>query len=172
MSGSRKWTLWRQDDNGSSAMIVGGLSKEDAESRRSELEARGHKQYYWVEPEKIEMPTALNLVVLRSEDIEASRSFYELLGIQFKRHKHGAGAEHYASESSSTVFEIYPVVNLPSVGARVGFKVHSVDATIGLLTSRGYEILSVPKDSPWGRRAVARDPDGHSVELVTPPNDC
>ncbi|MEO0934126.1 MAG: VOC family protein [Cyanobacteria bacterium J06641_2] len=27
-------------------------------------------------------------------------------------------------------------------------------------------ILSPPKDSPWGRRAVILDPDGHKIELV------
>lgn len=50
----------------------------------------------------------LNLVVLRSPDIERARRFYEALGLAFFRHRHGKGAEHYASENGLFVFEIYP----------------------------------------------------------------
>ncbi len=45
------WTLWREDDNGARAAITRGLSRAEAESRLAELEARGHKQYYWLEPD-------------------------------------------------------------------------------------------------------------------------
>ena len=51
----------------------------------------------------------LNLLVLRSTDIEAARRFYELLGLSFTRHAHGSGPEHYAHEDERGVFEIYPV---------------------------------------------------------------
>jgi hypothetical protein len=30
----------------------------------------------------------------------------------------------------------------------------------------GTNTLTSPRDSPWGRRAVIRDLDGHSVELI------
>jgi len=36
-----------------------------------------------------------------------------------------------------------------------------------LVRAAGAEIVNGPHDSPWGRRAVVRDFDGHTVELVT-----
>ncbi|YCM43434.1 VOC family protein [Verrucomicrobiaceae bacterium 227] len=109
-----------------------------------------------------------NLFVIRASDIEASKDFYELLGLRFTLHKHGKGAEHYAWESPAFVFEIYPESGTSSEGARVGFSVPDVDSTIANLRDAGCKVVSDPKDSPWGRRAVVRDPDGHSVELTTP----
>lgn len=49
MTDNSRWTLWRQDDNGSSAVIATSLTKEAAKARMAELEARGHKQHYWIE---------------------------------------------------------------------------------------------------------------------------
>ncbi|MDA7907947.1 VOC family protein [Akkermansiaceae bacterium] len=161
-----KWTLWRQDDYGSCAIIERHLKKSVADSRLRELEERGHKQHYWIERENFDGSPRMNLVVIRSQDVEASKSFYEKIGLTFERHMHGKGAEHYASESSAFVFEIYPDSGTPSSGARVGFSVSDVDSTIEALRETGIEIVAEPKDSPWGRRAVVRDPDGHSVELT------
>ncbi|MFN0127661.1 MAG: VOC family protein [Verrucomicrobiales bacterium] len=163
-----KWSLWRQDDNGSSVIIEQHLDKVDADSRLSELEARGHKQHYWIEPEPFHPSPSLNLVVIRARDIDASKTFYEHFGLTFRRHKHGKGPEHYACESPSCVFEIYPESGLSSSGARIGFSVSEVDSTVEALRGAGEVIITEPTDSPWGRRAVIRDPDGHSVELTEP----
>ena len=51
---------------------------------------------------------ALNLVVIRAEDIDRAAAFYGLLGLEFQKHRHGSGPEHYASEERGIVFEIYP----------------------------------------------------------------
>ena len=53
-----------------------------------------------------------------------------------------------------------------SAGTRLGFRVDSVDAALSALEAEGGQIVSLPKDSPWGRRAVLRDLDGHTVELI------
>ena len=45
----RKWTVHRQDDNGNRFVVQAGLRREDAEGLVAILEARGHKQVYWVE---------------------------------------------------------------------------------------------------------------------------
>jgi uncharacterized glyoxalase superfamily protein PhnB len=70
------------------------------------------------------------------------------------------------------VFEIYPIGSeqQPTTSTRIGFSVDDVDTVIRLLEEVGGKVISTPKDSEWGRRAVIKDLDGHSVELITPPN--
>ncbi len=115
-------------------------------------------------------PPHLNLVVLRSSDIERAASFYRQMGLLFTRDAHGSGPEHYTSETSGLVFEIYPLTtkSSPTSGTRIGFKVDSVDAVVELLSRIGATVVTPPADSEWGRRAVVKDFDGHIVELATP----
>ncbi|HEV7298934.1 MAG TPA: VOC family protein [Tepidisphaeraceae bacterium] len=112
----------------------------------------------------------LNLVVLRVSDIDRSAAFYGLLGLTFTKHAHGSGPQHYASESDGFVFELYPATaeQPVSASARIGFTVADVDdATSKLAATPGARVVTAPKDSEWGRRAVVADLDGHRVELVT-----
>jgi len=51
---------------------------------------------------------ALNLVVLRSADIERAAVFYSRLGLKFTGHRHGTRPEHLSAELVATVFELYP----------------------------------------------------------------
>jgi hypothetical protein len=46
---SCSWAVHRQDDNGNRFLVVSGLSHEEATRVAADLEARGHKQLYWVE---------------------------------------------------------------------------------------------------------------------------
>jgi len=110
----------------------------------------------------------LNLIVLRSRDLDRAHSFYRALGLSFVRHSHGSGPVHLASETAGQVFEIYPLTDqvAPTDSTRVGFAVPSVDATYASLMSAGGTSVAPPKDSQWGRRAVVADPDGHRVELT------
>lgn len=111
---------------------------------------------------------ALNLVVLRATDLERSATFYSCLGLTFARHRHGSGPEHLAADMPGAVFELYPLSTdtTPTKDTRIGFSVSSLDAAIAALREFPGEIVSPPKDSPWGRRAVVSDPDGHRVELL------
>lgn len=43
------WQVWRQDDAGNRSLVRAGLSEVSARTLAAELEARGHKQMYWVE---------------------------------------------------------------------------------------------------------------------------
>ncbi len=110
----------------------------------------------------------LNLVVLRCADMARGAEFYTRLGLKFTRHRHGNGPEHYAAELGGSVFEIYPLTaDVPStLGTRIGFSVPSLDDTLMAIADMPTAIISPPKDSPWGRRAVVADPEGHRVELV------
>ncbi len=117
-------------------------------------------------------PPFVNLVVLRSGDIDRAATFYNAIGLLFTKHSHGTGPEHYSSEVAGFVFEIYPVgaKQQPTTSARIGFSVDDVDSVVRSLEEVGGRVISAPKDSEWGRRAVMKDLDGHSVELITPPN--
>jgi lactoylglutathione lyase len=109
-----------------------------------------------------------NLVVIRSAEIEHSLQFYTWLGLAFTQHRHGNGPEHYACELGTVVFELYPLTNEAqnTKATRIGFQVDELDALIARLQENGVTIISQPKDSPWGRRAIVDDPDGHRVELL------
>jgi lactoylglutathione lyase len=111
----------------------------------------------------------LNLVVVRSRDINRSVLFYQKLGLDFVKHQHGSGLEHFASEGILVTFEIYPCTSEESIttSTRLGFQVDSVDDIVQELEQSGTAIISSPKDSPWGRRAIVVDPDGHKIELTS-----
>ena len=111
---------------------------------------------------------ALNLIVIRVEDLTRSKKFYEILGINFSYEQHGKGEKHLSAVLSGIVFEIYPRTNnVDTSGVRLGFRVPSVDKVIEDLKEIGVVVLSPAKDSEWGRRAVVLDPDGYKIELVT-----
>jgi predicted enzyme related to lactoylglutathione lyase len=111
---------------------------------------------------------ALNLVVLRSGDMTRAAEFYSRLGLSFTRHRHGSGPEHFTAELGKSVFELYPLDSdsASTIGTRIGFSVPSLEAAVAAIADFPSAIISPPKDSPWGRRAVVSDPDGHRIELV------
>jgi len=117
-------------------------------------------------------PPIANLLVIRSRDIDRAVTFYQRLGMVFVRHSHGRGPEHYASDICGFVFEIYPQRNADdtTTNTRLGFNVDDVDGLIDLLREIDATIVTEPSDSEWGRRAVVKDLDGHTVELITPAN--
>ncbi len=113
----------------------------------------------------------LNLVVIRSPDIDASARFFSEFGLSFDKHSHGKGPMHCAAEAGGVMFEIYPQADESesTSSTRLGFTVADLDLTISELEALGAEILVEPKDSPWGRRAVVREPFGHKIEIVQQP---
>ena len=119
-------------------------------------------------------PIYLNLVVIRSSELDKAEQFYRELGLFFEREQYGNGPEHLAAgaEAGGIVFEIYPVgtKHQPTTSTRLGFSIDDVDAYMDRLTELGGSIVSGPQDSAWGRRAVVKDPDGHTIELLTQPS--
>lgn len=112
-----------------------------------------------------------NLVVIRSQDIHRAVEFYKCLGLKFVLHSHGKGPEHFAAEMPGFVFEIYPEQKdpKPTIGVRIGFRLseQELEQVVDSLAKLGSPVISKPKDSEWGRRAVVRDFDGHTIELLT-----
>lgn len=47
------WVVWRQDDAGNRSVVESRLTEEDARKLMREMEARGHKQVYWIEKQSI-----------------------------------------------------------------------------------------------------------------------
>jgi Glyoxalase/Bleomycin resistance protein/Dioxygenase superfamily. len=109
----------------------------------------------------------LSLVVIRAKDIDRLASFYAALGFQFTRHRHGNGPEHLSSTIGETVFEIYPTngANDSTASTRLGFSVPSLTNALCQLRGIQATVLTEPSDTPFGRRAVVKDFEGHKVEL-------
>ena len=47
------WTVWRQDDNGNRYEVSRHDTRAEADSVAATMEARGHKQTYWVAPSTV-----------------------------------------------------------------------------------------------------------------------
>lgn len=114
-------------------------------------------------------PPIANLLVIRSPDIHRAVKFYRQMGMVFELHSHGNGPEHYASSVEGFVFEIYPRrgEGKDTASTRIGFRVDDIDSVVESLREIHTTIVTDPTDSEWGRRAVVKDFDGHTVELVT-----
>lgn len=112
---------------------------------------------------------SLNLLVLRCRDLEASRRFYEQFGLRFTQHAHGAGPGHYAHEDERGVLELYPAAG-EDAGDKtgLGFSQPDLDELFERLTAAGHR-PQPPRQNPWGRTLVLRDPDDRRVELKQTP---
>ena len=132
---------------------------ESAAQKFQELVKDGTRSQVFAAPQ-------LNLVVIYAQNLEATREFYASLGLSLQLEHHGNGPRHYAAALGGAVFEIYPHREGEQQGGlRIGFQVESVDGVLQQLRQRHVTILTEPRDSPWGRRAVVEDPNGNRVEL-------
>ncbi len=107
--------------------------------------------------------------MIRVAELGRARRFYEVLGLELHPEQHGAGPEHLCSVVDEFTFELYPRSNAdgPTTAVRLGFSLPAfAPDLLANLRAAGGEVLAAPEDSPWGRRALVRDPDGHTVELL------
>lgn len=106
---------------------------------------------------------SLNLVVLRSPDLERAKSFYEnLLSCKFDEHL-DHGPKHYGISLGEVYLEIYSTKeNRPSIDS-FGFHVPSIDEVINKL---GNECIHrAARESSFGRYAIIKDPDNRLVHI-------
>ena len=109
----------------------------------------------------------LNLVVIRSADLERASRFYAALGIACTRERHGGGPEHLAARLGSVIFEVYSQGDgSSSLGVRLGFRVASVAGAVEAALSAGGAVVTAGRRTEWGFLAVVADPDGHRIELT------
>ena len=112
--------------------------------------------------------TEISLVVLRSTQPEATRRFYEALGLSFVDEQHGRGPVHVsATTPSGVVFELYPLANGEELetgtrGVRLGLSLDGVDAAVEAAVLAGGHVIS--RDDV---RALLEDPDGRKVEVTS-----
>lgn len=97
----------------------------------------------------------LDLVVLHSPDVAATRAFYEALGLRFVDERHGDGPAHVAAVlPGGTVVEIYPGPAPSPPTPRLGFTVADPPAVAASLGAPSPTVLT--------------DPDGRRVHLTRP----
>jgi lactoylglutathione lyase len=111
---------------------------------------------------------SLNLVVIRSRDIESAVRFYSQLGLRFHRQQHDGGPEHYSTQIGNTVFEIYPLSRqgASTIGVRLGFVVDSLRDVLNKMRDIGVNVISRPEKGEWGYSCLVEDFDGHKVEVT------
>lgn len=110
----------------------------------------------------------LNLLVLRTKDIELLKSQYALLGFNFEYHRHGNGPMHFSAETDGFVLEIYPLIKSMEKAdnsLRLGFSVKNLNQIIQSLLNSDWKIVSEPTLTEWGYPAIIQDTDGRKVEL-------
>lgn len=107
----------------------------------------------------------LNQVTLPAIDIEASKKFYQDLGLELI-----VNSEHYARflcNPGDATFSIHTVekANVES-GARTYFELERLDEKVEDLKAKGIEFTQMPIDQSWlWREARLLDPAGNEIVL-------
>lgn len=111
----------------------------------------------------------LNLIVIRTKNINELSAFYEKLGFHFDYHRHGKGPMHYSTKLGETVFEIYPLQKNQEKAdntLRLGFEIANLDELIDNLKKSETIIEKESFLTEWGYQAVIKDLDGRKIELT------
>ncbi len=118
----------------------------------------------------VEQSVLLNLVVLRTVDLNRASTFYSAVGLQFTEEQHGSGPKHLSAFIGDVILELYPALEgRDRSDIRIGFRVNDVRAACAIALINGGTLISEPKEGSWGLRCVIADPDGHRIELTQAP---
>ena len=120
------------------------------------------------------MAVRLDYIGIVAKDLDASRRFYALLGLEFNEdtdhiEAHGEGFR-IGIDLESMMREMNPDWKEP-IGQRIGlaFQFDSpaeVDTAFAEIIGKGYGGYKAPFDAFWGQRyATVIDPDGNHVDL-------
>jgi len=114
-----------------------------------------------------EPPPMINLMVIRTSNLERLRAFYSTLGLELVEERHGTGPVHYSCTMAGTVMEIYPTKRPVTGGNRLGLRLQTPAAAIERLQLAGYlPNGSAPLNRGTSSQAfMVRDPDGNELEL-------
>ena len=105
-------------------------------------------------------------IVLSTENLDDSISFYEALGFAL-RFRDGA---HYAAlDGGSITIALATSIDHPLPGASVvGIKTEDVDAAAGAVVGLGGAVVTAPYDDAHERRAVMYDNQGNGLVFYKP----
>jgi lactoylglutathione lyase len=116
--------------------------------------------------------TELASIVVFTEHLEQTVTFYRALGFPLDDEDHGDGFVHAAGEMGDVHVAVFPAAAPGSTaGWRtagstfVGLWVPSLEAATSALEPLGATVLQDHQDREWGCRIVVADPDGRAVEL-------
>ena len=117
----------------------------------------------------------LSAIGIVSSDLERSRAFYRLLGLEIS-----AGDDHVSAETASGIYVMFDTEDVmrsfrPEWKRENGNQVAlafacatpaEVDETYARVVDAGFESVKEPWDAFWGQRyAQVRDPDGVGIDL-------
>lgn len=108
----------------------------------------------------------IRMVVLSTDDLDASIQYYENLGMKLKFRD---GAHYAALDGGSITLSLATAVDHPMPGqVVVGFKTADVDAAADAIEANGGTILRGPYDDEHERRVVAYDNKGNGLVFYSP----
>jgi catechol 2,3-dioxygenase-like lactoylglutathione lyase family enzyme len=120
------------------------------------------------------MIRAFNLLGLYVKDVEASVAFYKLLGFTLASNE-GSVAEVKLGEmgiqfvaqdtatSQDASFQRDAFGEPKGTGVYINIEVDGIDDFYQQLKAAGIKPSTEPRNWPWGREFVARDPDGYKL---------
>jgi catechol 2,3-dioxygenase-like lactoylglutathione lyase family enzyme len=72
--------------------------------------------------------------------------------------------------NKDTVLALHPAKKKSKIktgsGMLVGFEVSDLDSTVKTLKAKKVKFFKKPKEEPFGKHAIIRDPDGHLVSIA------
>lgn len=106
-------------------------------------------------------------VILLVSNMEKSTKFYrDTLGIPIKT-KSKDWTEFF---NKDTVLALHPAKKKSMIktgsGMLVGFEVNDLDSTVKKLKEKKVKFFKKPKEEPFGKHAIIKDPDGHLVSIA------
>ena len=118
------------------------------------------------------MIKSINAVILKTNRLEATVSFYRHLGITLTEEKHGDGPIHFTCKIQGAHFGVYEhgpwtKEERRAIGQEtmIGFEVESISEALSNFTKEELRVMIEPEEVEWGKRCVLLDPDGRPVEL-------
>jgi predicted enzyme related to lactoylglutathione lyase len=116
----------------------------------------------------IQKMSFLGLVV---KDVPASTAFYQKLGLPVNE---SASIPNFYTQFDLGGDAVFGLINgFEQEGIDQSFDaalfIPDIDATYQEWQSAGVEMLSEPRDMPFGRTFLFRTPDGHTLRAYSPP---